>query len=273
MSKSASTEPGDSGHSQGQGHLEKKASDEDRRQQWTNAILKEDFTPNASSVVGAKNFDSWFILTKDSMTRPDGTVIRAKRGHQRSQKAHIHRSSLSNPKFKNVGESVQEQTLPKEDISVLMYNAGYIVDIPENCKYLKDLDRGGLKWPSEFTLSRPGNLGSPPPATSTAAPRQPPAAFLVSSPAAPWGPPTAPPTPISHGIPRQPPTAVPGSPSTVPQKTPTATPATSHSRFPRQGPQQPPTTSPGNLLRQTSGNLLRQVPPATSYSCLRGTLH
>ncbi|XP_045105021.1 52 kDa repressor of the inhibitor of the protein kinase-like isoform X3 [Portunus trituberculatus] len=54
--------------------------DEARRLQWVKAIHREDFTPNQNSVVCARHFEDHFIIREDSMTRPDGTVITAKRG-------------------------------------------------------------------------------------------------------------------------------------------------------------------------------------------------
>ncbi|KAK3885713.1 hypothetical protein Pcinc_010099 [Petrolisthes cinctipes] len=55
-------------------------SDERRRLQWVKAIHREDFTPSSTSVVCARHFEEHFIITEDSITRPDGTVITAKRG-------------------------------------------------------------------------------------------------------------------------------------------------------------------------------------------------
>lgn len=54
--------------------------DEQRRVQWIRAIRREDFKPTTNTVVCAKHFEQHCILTKDSVTRPDGTVITAMRG-------------------------------------------------------------------------------------------------------------------------------------------------------------------------------------------------
>lgn len=54
--------------------------DEQRRAQWIRAIRREDFKPTTNTVVCAKHFEQHCILTKDSVTRPDGTVITAMRG-------------------------------------------------------------------------------------------------------------------------------------------------------------------------------------------------
>lgn len=54
--------------------------DEQRRQQWIKAIHRKDFTPTPNTVVCEKHFEKRFIITKDSITRLDGTVITAKRG-------------------------------------------------------------------------------------------------------------------------------------------------------------------------------------------------
>ncbi|XP_068204013.1 uncharacterized protein [Palaemon carinicauda] len=54
--------------------------DEQRRQLWIKAIHREDFTPTPNTIVCAKHFEESFIVTEDSITRPDGTVITAKRG-------------------------------------------------------------------------------------------------------------------------------------------------------------------------------------------------
>ncbi|KAK3866074.1 hypothetical protein Pcinc_028365 [Petrolisthes cinctipes] len=55
-------------------------SDERRQLQWVKAIHREDFTPSSTSVVCARHFEEHVIITEDSITRPDGTVITAKRG-------------------------------------------------------------------------------------------------------------------------------------------------------------------------------------------------
>ena len=54
--------------------------DEQRRAQWIRAIHREDFIPTHNSVVCAKHFEQRLIIREDRMTRPDGTVITAKRG-------------------------------------------------------------------------------------------------------------------------------------------------------------------------------------------------
>ena len=54
--------------------------DEQRRQQWMRAIHRKDFTPTENTIVCSKHFEKRFIITEDSMTRADGTVVTAKRG-------------------------------------------------------------------------------------------------------------------------------------------------------------------------------------------------
>ncbi|KAG0721740.1 THAP domain-containing protein 2 [Chionoecetes opilio] len=54
--------------------------DEQRRVQWIRAIHREDFMPTENTVVCAKHSEQRFIITEDSITRPDGTIITAKRG-------------------------------------------------------------------------------------------------------------------------------------------------------------------------------------------------
>ncbi|KAG0692460.1 THAP domain-containing protein 2 [Chionoecetes opilio] len=55
-------------------------TDEQRRVQWIKAIHREDFMPTENTVVCAKHFEQSFIITEDSITRPDGTIMTAKRG-------------------------------------------------------------------------------------------------------------------------------------------------------------------------------------------------
>lgn len=80
-------------------------------------------------------------------------------------------------KFKGTEEYLEEKSLTKDDENAMVFIAGYVVhsikkklkcpvcvsrvsldeklegDVPDNCQCLKILDRGGLKWPTDFTLS------------------------------------------------------------------------------------------------------------------------
>lgn len=80
-------------------------------------------------------------------------------------------------KFKEVEDYLEGKSLTKDDENVMVFIAGYVAhsikkklkcqvcvsrtsldekleaDVPDNCQYLKVLDRGGLKWPTDFTLS------------------------------------------------------------------------------------------------------------------------
>ena len=53
--------------------------DEKRREQWSLLIHREDFVPTDNTIICSKHFQSRFIITEDSITRPDGTVITARR--------------------------------------------------------------------------------------------------------------------------------------------------------------------------------------------------
>jgi hypothetical protein len=54
-------------------------TDEERKKLWMKKINREGFEPTKYSSVCILHFDERFILREDSMTRPDGTVITAKR--------------------------------------------------------------------------------------------------------------------------------------------------------------------------------------------------
>ena len=80
-------------------------------------------------------------------------------------------------KFKEVEDYLKEKSLTKDDENVMVYIAGYVAhnikkklkcqvcisrvsldekleaDVADNYQYLKFLDRGGLKWSTDFTLS------------------------------------------------------------------------------------------------------------------------
>ena len=60
--------------------------DEARQQKWVKAIHRSNFTPTKNTVVCARHFEDHFIIREDRMTRPDGTVIIAKRGKLGSDK-------------------------------------------------------------------------------------------------------------------------------------------------------------------------------------------
>lgn len=54
--------------------------DNERKEQWIRAIHRKNFIPTQYSVICAKHFEKRFLITEDSMIRPDGSVITAKRG-------------------------------------------------------------------------------------------------------------------------------------------------------------------------------------------------
>lgn len=54
--------------------------DKDRRDQWIRAIPRKDFTPSDNTVLCENHFVPECIIREDTLTRPDGTAITAKRG-------------------------------------------------------------------------------------------------------------------------------------------------------------------------------------------------
>lgn len=54
-------------------------SDAERRRVWSSKIPRENFEPTSRSVVCAKHFSPQFIVTYDSATRPDGSVLTVER--------------------------------------------------------------------------------------------------------------------------------------------------------------------------------------------------
>lgn len=54
-------------------------NDTDRRRLWVSKIPRADFEPTRQSVVCAKHFSSKFVLTTNSATRPDGSVLTIER--------------------------------------------------------------------------------------------------------------------------------------------------------------------------------------------------
>ena len=50
-------------------------SDPVRRQAWIEAIPRQDFVPTKYSIISSSHFDPKYILTKDCVTREDGSLL------------------------------------------------------------------------------------------------------------------------------------------------------------------------------------------------------
>ena len=87
--------------------------DEQRRQQWLRAIHRKEFTPTGNTTVCSKHFEQCFIITEDSITHADESVVKAKRGWPTLHKDACPTIFKNQPKYMSK-EVPSPRTIPQE---------------------------------------------------------------------------------------------------------------------------------------------------------------